>query len=356
MGPRRGPPRLADLRRPLLPGRRVARRRLPRRHRGLLRPAHLRGHRRAARPAASTTSPSRSPARRPTDLTAKRNLTGVFQHWDCLDPDWNPGGIWRPVRVTETGPGPHRPPAGAVPRGHRRAGRARAARHARQRRRPHRVACTPRSAALDHVADQPLAAGANDVEWTVTVDRPGALVAARARRRRRCTTSTCGVVLDADEGGGAVRRPPPAHRACARCACAPGSPASTASGCSSRARTTGPTRMALAEATPDELAARRRRWPCDAGLDLLRIHAHITRPELYDAADEAGPAPVAGPPAAVGLRPRHPQAGRAPGRPRPSTCSATTRRSRSGAATTSRWRSRTTRRCGATRRRSGAWP
>ena len=26
----------------------------------------------------------------------------------------------------------------------------------------------------------------------------------------------------------------------------------------------------------------------DAGLDLLRIHAHITRPELYDAADEAG--------------------------------------------------------------------
>ncbi|MGI8758854.1 MAG: glycosyl hydrolase 2 galactose-binding domain-containing protein, partial [Acidimicrobiales bacterium] len=39
-----------------------------------------------------------------TDLTAKRNLTGVFQHWDCLDPDWNPGGIWRPVRLERTGP------------------------------------------------------------------------------------------------------------------------------------------------------------------------------------------------------------------------------------------------------------
>ena len=76
----------------------------------------------------------------------------------------------------------------------------------------------------------------------------------------------------------------------------------------------------------------------DAGLDLLRVHAHITRPELYDAADEAGPAALAGPAPAVGLRPRHPQAGRAPGRARPSTCSATTRRSRSGAATTSRWR------------------
>src|ERR671911_232296 len=36
--------------------------------------------------------------------TAKRNVTGVFQHWDCLDPTWNPGGIWRPVRLSETGP------------------------------------------------------------------------------------------------------------------------------------------------------------------------------------------------------------------------------------------------------------
>src|SRR3954465_10538152 len=39
-----------------------------------------------------------------SDRKAKRNITGVFQHWDCLDPDWNPGGIWRPVRLEETGP------------------------------------------------------------------------------------------------------------------------------------------------------------------------------------------------------------------------------------------------------------
>src|SRR5439155_26054327 len=41
---------------------------------------------------------------RPHDRKAKRGLTGVFQHWDCLDPDWNPGAIWRPVSVEETGP------------------------------------------------------------------------------------------------------------------------------------------------------------------------------------------------------------------------------------------------------------
>ena len=41
---------------------------------------------------------------RPTDRAAKRLLTGVFQHWDCLDPDWNPGGIWRPVAIEGSGP------------------------------------------------------------------------------------------------------------------------------------------------------------------------------------------------------------------------------------------------------------
>src|SRR5665213_2565662 len=40
----------------------------------------------------------------PGDRTAKRALTGVFQHWDCLDPAWNPGGIWRPVHLSESGP------------------------------------------------------------------------------------------------------------------------------------------------------------------------------------------------------------------------------------------------------------
>ena len=38
------------------------------------------------------------------DRAAKRNITGVFQHWDCIDADWNPGGLWRPVRVERTGP------------------------------------------------------------------------------------------------------------------------------------------------------------------------------------------------------------------------------------------------------------
>src|SRR2546423_7920409 len=38
------------------------------------------------------------------DRRAKRMVTGVFSHWDALDREWNPGGLWRPVRVCESGP------------------------------------------------------------------------------------------------------------------------------------------------------------------------------------------------------------------------------------------------------------
>ena len=49
----------------------------------------------------------------------------------------------------------------------------------------------------------------------------------------------------------------------------------------------GPTRMALGEATPAELAADVE-LAKGTGLDLLRIHGHVGRPETYDAADRAG--------------------------------------------------------------------
>jgi beta-mannosidase len=33
------------------------------------------------------------------DKTKKHMVTGVFHHWDCLDPKANPGGIWLPVEI-----------------------------------------------------------------------------------------------------------------------------------------------------------------------------------------------------------------------------------------------------------------
>lgn len=38
------------------------------------------------------------------DKGGKRLITGVFSHWDCLDPTTNPGGPWLPIEILETGP------------------------------------------------------------------------------------------------------------------------------------------------------------------------------------------------------------------------------------------------------------
>ena len=40
----------------------------------------------------------------PSDRTNKRNITGVLQHSDSLNQDLNPGGLWRDIRIEETGP------------------------------------------------------------------------------------------------------------------------------------------------------------------------------------------------------------------------------------------------------------
>lgn len=38
------------------------------------------------------------------DKLDKRMITGVFSHWDCLDPKANPGGLWLPVELHTSGP------------------------------------------------------------------------------------------------------------------------------------------------------------------------------------------------------------------------------------------------------------
>jgi beta-mannosidase len=227
------------------------------------------------------------------DPRAKRNLTGVFQSGDHVDPAWNPGGIWRPVRLHETGP--VRLAALRVVCREASAERAvlalravldsDAARHVRLR---------TEVGGHDHEQDQPLAAGTNEVNWTVTVDRP-ALWWPRALgdpvlHDARVAVLVPGAAVGGDPAGDGEalvsdeRRLRTGLRAVRlrRWVWSVNGERLFVKGA-----VHGPTRQALAEATAAEVRADVEA-AVDLGLDLLRVHAHVARPELYDAADEAG--------------------------------------------------------------------
>ncbi len=228
------------------------------------------------------------------DRTAKRNLTGVLQHWDCLDPDWNPGGIWRPVRIEETGPVRIRTlrvlcrdaTEGAAVIALRADLDTDAARtvglHTVVTR--HDPSGAAGVAAADDRTERVLAQGENWVEWEVTVPEP-ALWWPRALGGQPLYDVTVAAVLP--DQGGAVSHTRARRTGLRRLHWRDWTLEVNGERMFLKGSNHGPTRMALAEATADELR-RDVQLAVDANLDLLRVHAHVTRPELYDAADEAG--------------------------------------------------------------------
>ncbi len=226
---------------------------------------------------------------RQADRNAKRSITGVFSHWDNLDPDWTPGGIWRPVRVRDTGP---------------------------VRVSWLRVLCTEATEArgtlrLDVTLDPGPTPTTAPVALVATVRGPDGESLAESTTdvdlTRRGTTITVPLFVDQPprwwpwrhggqpqvtvELGVEVDGVRSDHRRLTSAFrditvddwrwSVNGEPI-FAMGANQ-----GPTRMALAEATPAELA-HDVDLAIDANLDFLRVHAHVTRPEFYAAADAAG--------------------------------------------------------------------
>lgn len=215
------------------------------------------------------------------DRAAKRNITGVFQHWSCIDPDWNPGGIWRPVRIESTGP----------VRIDRLRVLCRDANDARAHLRLHgRLdAATARTVRVRTLVDgvllaeqeQPLARGANEVDWNLDVDNPR-LWWPWSMGAQPLTHVTVEVVAD-----GTVSHSRTVRTGLREVGLQDWIFSVNGERLFVKGANLGPTRVALGEATPEELR-RDVELARDAGLDLLRVHGHITRTEVYDAADELG--------------------------------------------------------------------
>ncbi|HLI54493.1 MAG TPA: hypothetical protein VKU88_09210 [Acidimicrobiales bacterium] len=222
----------------------------------------------------------------PADRTAKRALTGVFQHWDCIDPDWNPGGLWRGVRIERTGP---------VRLSHLKV----TCREATAERAvldveagldaiaplgaeiSTEVAAEDGTVVAGHTEHQALSGGANVVRWRVFVERP-ALWWPRALGDQPLHRVT--VAVGADGAPSDARSVLTGLR---QVALSNFVATVNAERLFLKGANLGPARRDLANANADDLA-RDVALAADAGLDLIRVHGHISRPELYEAADRQG--------------------------------------------------------------------
>ncbi len=217
----------------------------------------------------------------PPDRAKKRAVTGVFQHSDSLDPAWNPGGLWRSVRVERTGP---------VRIGRMRvlcteADAERAQVHVRVEldsdvARSVRVRTTVDDR-VEREREFPLARGSNQVEWSFGIEHPS-LWWPWSLGEQPLSTVAVSVYVGHEKSD--VRSLRTGFR---QVALRNWTLYVNGERLFLKGANINPTRQALAAATPDELRgdillAR------DAGLDVVRPQAHITRPELYDAADEIG--------------------------------------------------------------------
>lgn len=221
------------------------------------------------------------------DRGAKRLITGVFSHWDCLDAEWNPGGIWRPVRVEETGPVRIESFRAVCTEATEERGRIRldvdldAGPDAGPL--PARVVVRLSGHGVDLVVerDEELASGVNRREVRLEVDRPP-LWWPRRLGEQPLVEVEVGV-----EVGGEVSDERRFRTGFREVRLEDWTFYVNGERLFAMGANHAPTRMELAEATPEEL---RRDVDLAAGanLDMLRVHAHVTRPELYDAADEAG--------------------------------------------------------------------
>ena len=218
------------------------------------------------------------PQRQPN---AKRTITGVLQHSDMIDPAWNPGGLWRPVRVERTGPA--RIDRLRVLCRDANDARAHLRLHARLDSDVARTVLIRTSVDGATLAEQSttLAAGLNEVDWDVDINDPRlwwpwslgpqhltevqveVLVAGAASHARTVRTGMreVGVENWVFSVNGERLFVKGANLA--------------------------PTRRALADATPEQVH-RDVALAREAGLDLLRVRGHVGRDELYDAADELG--------------------------------------------------------------------
>lgn len=211
----------------------------------------------------------------------KRNITGVFQHWDGIDRNWNPGGIWRGVHVYDTGPV--------------KIDRYRVVSRDVDETRAHVLLSArldsdaARSVTIRTLVDgeciieneRRVASGRNDVNWKLDIADPQ-LWWPRQFGEQHLTDISIEIVVDGVRSDERSRRTGMREVAWNNWTCSVNGERIFLKGANLL-----PTRAALGDATAAE-CRRDVELAVEAGLDMLRIHGHIADPAVYEAADELG--------------------------------------------------------------------
>jgi beta-mannosidase len=209
----------------------------------------------------------------------RSNITGVFQ--DGPDPTWNPGGLWRPVTVHDTGPV--------------RCDRFRVLCRDADEARAHLLLhaeldsdetrrITIRSLVDGETAfetERRVARGTNEVNWTLDIADP-ALWWPRALGDQPLTDVAVEIVVDGEVSDRIVRRTGLRRVAWNNWSCSINGEQLFLKGANLL-----PARLAIADAHEDELR-RDLELAVEAGLDVLRVHGHIAPRTVYETADELG--------------------------------------------------------------------
>lgn len=219
------------------------------------------------------------------DPTNKRNIVGVFE--DPTTAGWNPGGIWRGVRLEESGPVRISRLRVLCPEAtaERAVVSLRAVLDAAA---AGTVRLQTRVGGVEHSLEQPVAAGENRVSWDVGFEAPELWwpwsLSSQPLGAQPLTDVRVEAFFGEDPAASDVR--------CVRTGVRQVRMKNfvlTVNGerLFLKGACVDPLRLDLAAAEQpdferDVLLAR------DAGLDLLRVRGHVSRPELYDAADRHG--------------------------------------------------------------------
>lgn len=216
----------------------------------------------------------------------RRNITGVFQQWHAADHDWNPGGLWRPVHIETTG---------AVRLDRLRVlcrdandSRAHLRLHGRldsdepRRVRIRTTVTSPgRPPEVLSEIEQSLARGVNEVNWNLDVESPQ-LWWPWSLGEQPLTDVQVDVIVD-----GEISHSRTARTGLREVAMQDWIFSINGERLFLKGANLAPTRLDIASATPADLR-RDVELGREAGLDLLRVHGHISAQPLYDAADELG--------------------------------------------------------------------